>query len=274
MRTPKPAGTPIDDERLETWRERFEGYRYGVTEARIERWLNRFGDNDKDTAARLLDAVEFISAEEVHAAFRAVLTQLPGWDRAKMKRKGKFAFVAFSSSAGESGDNMLHQFRLANELNNKAFDPLFIGRSELLRGGLGADDTVVFVDDFVGSGNQAVTAWEKMFQELTTEVGNVYLATVAAFQMGSSEIKKKTRMQLLAHRTLSYRQSLFHDTCQHFTTPEKQRILHYCELASKKHPRGFGDCGLAVVLYHQCPNNSLAVLHASSQRWDPLFPRS
>lgn len=274
MRTPKPVDTPIDEERLETWRERFEGYRYGVTEARIERWLERFGDSDKDTAARLLDAVEFISAEEVHAAFRSVLSQIPGWDRAKAKRKGKFAFVAFSSSAGESGDNMLHQFRLANELNNKAFDSLFIGRSELLRSGLGADDTVVFVDDFVGSGNQAVTAWEKMFQELTTEVGNVYLATVAAYQMGSSEIKKKTRMQLLAHRTLSNRQSLFHSTCHHFSDHEKQRILHYCAIASPKYPRGFGDCGLAVVLYHQCPNNSIAVLHATSNKWDPLFPRS
>jgi hypothetical protein len=113
-----------------------------------------------------------------------------------------------------------------------------------------------------------------MFQELTTEVGNVYLATVAAYQMGSNEIKNKTRMQLLAHRALSHRHSLFHDTCPHFTAHEKQRILHYCKLASPNHPRGFGDCALAVVLYHQCPNNSLAVLHASSKHWDPLFPRS
>lgn len=274
MRTPKPADTLIDNDRLETWRERFEGYRYGVTVGRIERWLRRFEDEDKDTAARLLDAVEFISAEEVHAAFRTLIKQIPGWDRAKGKRNGKFAFVPFSSSEGESGGTMLHQFRLANELNKKEFNSLFIGRSDLARSGLGADDTVVFVDDFVGSGTQAVTAWEENFQELTAEIGNVYLATVAAYQMGSSAIKAKTRMQLLAHRTLSYRQSLFHETCRHFTDQEKTRILHYCTLASPNHPRGFGECALAVVLYHQCPNNSLAVLHASSRKWDPLFPRS
>jgi hypothetical protein len=45
-------------------------------------------------------------------------------------------------------------------------------------------------------------------------------------------------------------------------------------VASQRHPRGFGDCGLVIVLYHQCPNNSLAVLHASSGNWEPLFPRS
>lgn len=242
MRTPRPPGTAIDARCRSTWQRRFASYWQGVTEDGILDWLNLFEMRDRDTAARLLDAVDFVNAGQVRAAFQSVLSILPGWHIDPNRRKGKFVFVAFSTSAGESGDNMLHQFRLANNLNHRQYDPLFIGRSDLLRAGLGADDTVVFVDDFVGSGNQAVTAWEKMFQELTTEVGNVYLATVAAYQKGSIEIKNKTRIQLLAHRTLSYRQSLFHTTCQHFSDQEKQRILHYCTTASRNHPRGFGDC--------------------------------
>lgn len=274
MRAPRPTGTAIDVRRRSAWQRRFASYRQGVTEQGIIDWLNAFDRGDRDTAARLLDAVEFISAEQIHGAFRSILSILPGWHRQANQRKGKFAFVAFSTSAGESGDNMLHQFRLANSLNHREFDSLFIGRSDLLRAGLGADDSVVFVDDFVGSGRQAVDAWEKMFQELTAEVGNVYLATIAAYKVGSDEIKAKTRMQLLAHRPLSHRHSLFRDECDYFTSLEKQRILRYCQLASPRHPTGFGNCALAVVLYHQCPNNSLAILHASSQRWDPLFPRS
>lgn len=274
MRAPRPPGTLIDARRRSTWQRRFASYRQGVTEQGIVDWLDAFDSRDRDTAARLLDAVEFISAEQVHGAFRSVLSILPGWSLEPQQRKGRFAFVAFSTSAGESGDNMLHQFRLANNLNHRKYDSLFIGRSDLVRSGLGADDTVVFVDDFVGSGNQAVTAWDKMFQELTAAIGNVFLATVAAYQLGSNEIKSKTRMQLLAHRTLGARQNLFDDTCQHFTASEKGRIFHYCELASKRHPKGYGECGLAIVLYHQCPNNSLAVLHSSSNQWDPLFPRS
>jgi hypothetical protein len=236
--------------------------------------LDQFGDADRDVAARLLDVVEFISAEQLHAAFRSLLSRLPGWHRSHHHRRGKFAFAAFSSSAGESGDNMLHQFRLANSLNHREFDSLFIGRSDLLRSGLGPDDTVVFLDDFVGTGNQAVTAWQKMFQELTAGIGNVYLVTVGAFRVGSDRIKNETRMQLLSHRSLGYGDNLFHDECDHFSTEEKRRMLHYCKTASPDHPCGFGNCGLVIVLYHQCPNNSLAVLHASSQKWEPLFPRS
>lgn len=274
MRTPRPAGTPVDTRRRSTWQRRFGSYRFGVTEAGIVDWLDQFQDADKDIAARLLDAVEFISAEQLHDAFRSLLSRLPGWHRSPRRRHGKFAFVAFSSSAGESGDTMLHQFRLANNLNHRQFDELFIGRSDLLRSGLGADDTVVFLDDFVGTGTQAVTAWQKMFQELTAQIGSVYLVTVGAFRVGSERIGHETKMQLLTHRSLGYGDSLFHDDCNHFSAQEKSRILHYCKMASPTYPRGFGDCGLVIVLYHQCPNNSLALLHASSHRWEPLFARS
>ena len=274
MRTPRPAETPIDTRRRSNWQRRFGSYRYGVTEAGIVDWLNQFDDADRDVAARLLDAVEFISAEQLHAAFQSLLSRLRGWHRNPRHRRGKFAFVAFSSSAGESGDNMLHQFRLANNLNHREFDSLFIGRSDLVRSGLGADDTVVFLDDFVGTGNQAVTAWQNGFQELTAAIGNVYLVTVGAFRIGSERIRNETRMQLLTHRSLGYRDNLFHNDCGHFSAHEKTRILHYCRTASHTNPRGFGDCGLVIVLYHQCPNNSVAALHATSQTWEPLFPRS
>jgi hypothetical protein len=274
LRTPRPAGTAIDTRRRTTWQKRFASYRHGVTEAGIVDWLNQFSETDRDVAARLLDAVEFISAEQLHAAFQSILAKLPGWHRQPAKRSGRFAFVAFSSSAGESGDGMLHEFRLANKLNRREFDPLFISRSDIVRERLGASDTVVFLDDFVGSGNQAVTAWEEKFQELTAGIGSVYLATVAAFTQGSSRIRAETQMQLLTHRNLNTCDSICHDDCRHFEKKEKDRIMHYCKRASAKRPYGFGDCGLLIVLYHQCPNNSIAVLHSPSKNWEPLFPRN
>lgn len=273
MRAPRPVNSPINNQRRSWWRSRFEGYRYGVTDARLTGWLEQFADADKDAAARLLDTVEFISAENIDAAFRSLLKRLPGWHRYKSQRDGKFAFAPFSRTAGESGDAMLHRFRLANGLNTRYYNPLFIGRSEILRAGLGRDDTIVFLDDFVGSGNQAVEAWEKMFGELTAEIGNVYLVTVAAFAKGSERIRAETRMELLTHRHLTNRDSLAREECSHFTAQEKERILHYCKIASRERPWGFGDCGLVMVLAHQCPNNSVAILQATSDQWEPLFPR-
>ena len=177
---------------------------------------------------------------------------------------------------------MLHQFRLANKLNHREFDSLFIGRSDLLRSELGRDDTVVFLDDFVGTGNQAVIAWQNMFQELTAPIGTVYLITVGAFQIGSERIRAETRMQLLAHRSLGYRDNLFHADCNHFTAHEKNRILHYCKLASRDHPCGFGglwvgNCALSPVP-EQLPGGAACPRLRHGTRCSPVvdvgsFPR-
>lgn len=274
MRRPRPSGTPINNHRRSSWRSRFEGYRYGVTDAGLSDWIEQFKPSDRDIAARMLDSVEFISAENVDAAFRSLLKRLPGWHLHKKHRRGEFAFVAFSKTAGESGDAMLHRFRLANGLNTRFYDSLFIGRSEILSARLGPDDTIVFLDDFVGSGTQAVDAWRQIFDELTAGIGNVFLVTVAAFAKGAERIKDETRIELITHRHLTNSDSLHLGECTHFSSYEKRRIKHYCNIASPEKPWGFSECGLLIVLSHQCPNNSVAVLHASSTEWEPLFPRS
>src|SRR5207245_1228910 len=82
--------------------------------------------------------------------------------------------------AVESSDRMLHTFRAANGLNAERFDNLFIHKSELLRQNLGAADTVVFVDDFAGTGEQAVTAWKESLGELLPGRPRIFLVLAVA----------------------------------------------------------------------------------------------
>ena len=49
----------------------------------------------------------------------------------RAKRKGRWRFAAMSGSAGESGDAMLYQFRIANGLDARGFNELFVSRSDL-----------------------------------------------------------------------------------------------------------------------------------------------
>ena len=57
--------------------------------------------------------------------------------------------------------------------------------------------------------------------------------------------------------------------------------LTYCELINDKHMKkgggdgryGFADCGLSIVLGHNTPNNSLAMLWADIGDSRALFPR-
>lgn len=274
MRQPLSRETPVNARRFQKWIGDYGGYRYQVTEHRLNDWLNQFKDDDRIIAARILDSVDFVGHERIANAYRDCLAALPGWDKAAGRRKGKWRFVAFSGSAGESGDSMLHEFRLANGLDSKRFDSLFILRRDLLQENLGADDTVVFVDDFSGTGRQICTAWEETFRELLVGGPTAYLILAAAGDEALKNIRSKTELSPHVGFRLTNRDRFFHEDCGHFTAEEKRTILKYCEKLQPENPKGMGDCGYAIVFCHRCPNNSIPVLWCHTDAWWAIFPRS
>lgn len=272
MRRPLAPGNPVDGKRMRDWVRSFRGFRIAVTEERIDRWLGQFAATDRDLAARTLDAVEFLGSEQIADAYRALLASLPGWHVSPARRAGKWRFVAFSGSAGESGDEMLRRFRHANGFSSASHGAIFLHRSNLLRENLQPEDSIVFVDDFSGTGSQAVDFWPQ-FEELLPGRPNAHLLLVAATKQAIGRIQARTSLMVSAHRVLADKHNLFLDACKFFSTEDKVSLLRYCQRADKKQPKGFGDCGLTLVFAHTCPNNSIPVLHVSTGHWEGLFPR-
>lgn len=257
----------------------------GSINVTIQSWLDQFEARDQDLAARVLDAVEFYGQSQIHAAYRQALRALDGWDKSASKRKGRWRFAAMSGSAGESGDAMLYQFRVANGLDAKGLNELFVSRSDLFRQPmlpdgdpqkLGKDDVVVLLDDFSGTGTQVCDAWNDpvtSFGALLAGVGKVYLILVAASRAARKRISAETAISPMPAHELREGDNVFSDQCPHFTKADRVKLLHYGEIADKKRPRGFGDCGFVVVFQHRSPNNSIPILHADHRRWTGLFPR-
>jgi hypothetical protein len=285
MRQPYAPGTAIDAKRYKKWITNFGSYRAGIINATIDSWLNQFDRADRDLAARLLDAVEFYGQSQIHAAYRQALASLPGWDKAPSKRTGNWRFAAMSGSAGESGDAMLYQFRLANGLDDKKFHDLFVSRSDLFRQPmlpddnphkLGLGDVVVLLDDFSGTGKQVCDAWndpQTSFGALLAGVGKVYLILVAAPKSARRRISDQTSLSLVVAHELQESDNIFSQHCAKFTDRDRARILNYCKLADNKNPQGYGNCGLVIVFQHRPPNNSIPILHADHPKWTGLFPR-
>jgi hypothetical protein len=273
MKQPMPRGSSIGMKRMRGWVSVFSEYRHAVTEPRIDRWLDQFSQNDRDLAARILDCVEFITKEQMTSAFRSVLGRLGGWSKNEKSRRGKWRFVPFSGSSGESGDSMLYTFRLANGLNSRAFNSLFIYRSQLASENLGPDDTVVFVDDFAGTGRQACKAWRQDFEELLPGKPNTYLILAAASVAAREKIENETDLTVIPHIELFEEDRIFSYKCRHFTPTEKDSLLRYCRKGDKRNPKGYGECGYVIVFAHNCPNNTIPALHAHNQKWEGLFRR-
>jgi hypothetical protein len=273
MRTPKARGKPVDAHRVRSWLDRFDGYRVAVTDQRIRAWLKRFSAEDTDLAARVLDAVLFLKSEDMEQALRKVVDHLPGWNKNQARRHGRWRFLAFSASAGESGDSMLHKCRTALGLTGAQHNTLFIHKADLLGQELAAGDSVVFFDDFAGTGQQACSAWRETLIELLPGNPKTYLILVAAGQKAVSRISQETGLKVVAKYVLGPGENIFSMNCQHFSESEKNRLLKYCKIADHKRPQGYGDCGFVIVLAHKAPNNSIPVLHANHQHWVGLFPR-
>jgi hypothetical protein len=273
MRTPKSRGRPIDARRISSWLERFQGYRVAATEQRIVGWLQHFRRNgDIDLGARVLDAIFFLKSEDIENALRHIINRLPGWHRSRSLRQGRWRFLAFSISAGESGDTILHKSRIALGLNGSRYNKLYIHKSELLTENLCADDNVVFFDDFAGTGEQACRAWRNL-AELLPGNPKKYLILIVAGQRGFERINRETNLKVVTRHLLGPGDDIFAVECCHFTQPEKDRLLDYCKIADSRWPRGYGDCGFILVLAHKTPNNSIPILHANHKCWKGLFPR-
>jgi len=273
MKKPERRNAPIDLKRYRKWTDEFTSFRHQIPEGRIRDWLDQFESEDIDVAARLVDSIDFVTNEQIRSAFKSILESLPGWHRTQSQRTAKWRFVPYTSSSGESGDIMMHAFRQANNLASTSFNELFIYRSDLLRERLGEDDTVVLVDDMIGSGSQVCSSWDNVFAELLAEVGQVYLVVVVACDHAVQRISDETDLNLISHIQLGEADNFFHTKCKHFQKEEKEMILQYCKKVDDQNPEGYGDCGLVLVFGHTIPNNSLPILQKTTDDWEPLFRR-
>jgi hypothetical protein len=273
MKQPLAPGTEISLPRISDWVDNFGSYRHQVTDPKIERWLRQFSAGDQDLAARLLDVIDFVGHTQMSQLFRQMLGAIPGWDLNPKKRSGRWRFAPYSTSSGQSGDSMIHSFRLANNLDSKANDELFIRPRDLLAEQLKADDTVVLIDDFSGTGRQVCDSWERPLQELLPSEPRTFIMLLAASSTARLRIIAETPLRPIIGFELTNADNLFNEACTHFSTAEKKILLRYCRRARGHNPTGFGDCGFVVVFAHRCPNNSLPILHKSEGNWAGLFPR-
>lgn len=273
MRQPLSPGCRIDAARMRTWLDSFEGYRVAVSQGAIERWIEQFNPGHRDIAARILDSVDFINKLRTQAAFRTILRSLEGWNPRENRRRGQWRFVPFSGSSGTSADSMVHLFRMANGLTHRQFDKLFIYRRDLLQEKYNENDTIVLIDDFAGTGNQACESWREFFSEIVPREPRKVLILVATSNQAREKIKNETDLEVWNDILLFDADNIFHNACHHFNRADKGAILHYCRRADNVNPCGYGDCGYVVVFPDRCPNNSIPILHVSHQQWYGLFPR-
>jgi hypothetical protein len=89
-----------------------------------------------------------------------------------------------------------------------------------------------------------------------------------------TKIEDETELRLRSRIILEAKDNVFSEESDLFDGDEREILDSYGKIASKASPRGFGDCGLTIVLSHKTPNNTLPILHANHRKWTSPFPRN
>jgi hypothetical protein len=261
----------VTADQLADWLARFRYYRRPPSEQDIRAWLDHFAAGDQAVAEKVLDHVTVVSEEEIQRGYRIALEAIPGWNRRRDRRRGEWVFAGFGGP-GQSGSDMLRKFREANRLSADRFDYLFSAIGNLASLELTQQDTVVFVDDFSGTGDQVANLWP-VHAELAGGARSFLILTAATQQAVERILTLDDLDELLVAQVLGTEANVFSEDNLQFTAAERAIILPYCVLSDPRNPTGFGSCGLLFVLSHKTPNNTLPILHANKATWRGLFPR-
>lgn len=154
-------------------------------------------------------------------------------------------------------------------------------------------DTIVLVDDFIGTGTQAANFWtlpqyespwgggKLSLQELAEESSSLtfyYLALV-----GSSDGIEYLRevapdLRVIVSEVLTNEYSVFGDESLFWrSVGERDEYLRLydtiCSRVGIDNEFGYGDLSLALAFSHGIPDNSLPIFFWDENGWNPLFRR-
>jgi hypothetical protein len=265
----------------------YKGRRVEVSDVRS--WLRQFGTNvDQRLVFKLLSKIKYFSEDMIRQRLATLLQMI--------KRDVTFRFegvqprlhdivVSYLDGPGKSG---FQYAKLFGE-ENSVFHENILEPSRALRVALKSDKVkaIVFIDDFLGSGQSALEGLLGMQRELgeiaATRKIPVFLCVIAGFQtavqhMEAELVKRKLQIRVRVADPLADADRAFSDAADIFADVDemekaKRLVRDFGSRLEPKHPLGFNDTEGLIVFERSCPNNTLPVLWGKSADWTPLFRR-
>ena len=264
-----------------------------------EAWLHNFSESEQEHALSLLHAFQYFSHHLVNELFKAAVQGLSllvcsPTDPlliAQTKWHNFLAQAVFTYVEGETpnpADSGFSFVRRARDLlrideqtqiltNEQALTEVLQSRSRT---------PVVFVDDFVGSGDQFVKTWNRKrkltpsgsasFSEVSsTAGGHFYYCPLVAASKGVTRIRDKcSGVQVLPVHTLTDRDSALSPDSYVWPTHLQASALDFLQSASERagipNWKGYNDLGLTIAFAHAIPDATLPLFGWDENGWTPL----
>ena len=266
-----------------------------------EAWLDNFASGEQGHALCLLHAFQYFSHQLVDELFRAAIQNLSlvvcsptdPFIAAQTKWHNFLAQAVFTYVEGETPNPADSGFAFVRRARNligvdETTQILTIEQAitELLQSR--SRTPVIFVDDFVGSGDQFVKSWHRKrtltsgvstsFAEVASTAGGHYFyCPLVSTDTGVERIRLKCpEVRVFPVHTLTNRDSVLAPDSYVWPAHLQPTSLNFLEQTSIRagipHWKGYADLGLTIAFAHSVPDATLPLFYWDQNGRTPLVP--
>ncbi|XMB66697.1 DNA integrity scanning protein DisA nucleotide-binding domain protein [Mycoplasmatota bacterium zrk1] len=242
-----------------------------VKDENYTRWIDQFDEADKRIILKLLSHYKYIDSDIFFKLLRTLYEKLIAEYNIDARRT---LFVPVGYTA-KSGAAVAYFFKRENDLEQESF----IEMKDISINRLVNIQSVVFLDDFIGTGEYINSIKEKFIHKLSEKISRetkFIAACIVGYQQGIDAINDNT-IEVCVGLTIPYSMQPLHEDSVIFDSNEKEEarlvLTKYNKPLKEKHPLGYGGIQGLVSFFFATPNNTLPIFWSSSNGWYPLFPR-
>lgn len=242
-----------------------------VSYAWFTSWLTQFELEDQSVVLRLVSAFKYYSLSDTFRLLDSLFAKLQS-EHGVLPEKTWFVPCGY---VAKSGDAIAYFFKKRNALPDEAF----VRASDLTSARLLERPTVVFIDDFVGSGQLVGRTITELVRPMKQNVPSArfVFATLVGMKRGLARFATQSDLGICAAEYVGYEAEAFSHESELFPVAEDrllaERVVRkYTERLSPKSPLGYGASQALLGFFFGTPNNTLPIFWRKSDEWRPLLP--
>lgn len=239
----------------------------------IDNWLKQFDASEIYYINRLLENFIYFDTNRVRKAVKSLHNKVI---RNSNLDVSNIWFVPVGYVT-KSGSVIAYYYRSVNKLG----EGNFISSNDLNRISNKKNISIVFIDDYIGTGHQAKQVWEYVLKPYFLQFSNCkfFYCTLAGTDEGINFVIDNTKFEVMVDKIIHNNELPFHEESMIFEdTIERKKaediVKKYGDYLYPGNPLGYRNSQALIGFFYSTPNNTLPIFWSTNEKWHPLLPRN
>jgi len=251
--------------------EFFNPFEGDIGDHEIKKWLDQFESAEQPLIIKLLKEFKYYSSKKVNLLLRKLWTMILN----DLKIPTDNVWFVPVGYVAKSGSAIAYFFKKVNNLNIDKFIPIH----EINSIKVGSETAIVFLDDYIGSGNQASLFWNSEIKEkhIDKSCNSLFYGVLVGLDEGIRKVETDTDFKVRAVDVFSEKDLPFSEKSKIFNNRKekeeiKKIIKKYGEKFFPEYPLGYNSLSTLIGFFYSTPNSTIPIFWSKENAWRPLLP--